>query len=263
MPTPLMDHQAQRRLADQIVRAMDSGRGLEPPSDTLDFSLTDSYAIQQMVIADLLARGAVVVGHKIGFTSEAMRVMYGVDEPDFGKLLDTMAVPDGGTILTAGLVDPRVEPEITFRLGRRLQGPGVTVADVLGATDEVLASLEVIDSRVGSERCKGIDSVADNAGAGRFVLAASGTPPTDLDFERLAVDFRAGDEHYTGTGADVMDHPAAAVAWLANALADLDEALEPGALVMSGAITRSVKGTPGTEAHADFGQLGTVSVRFA
>lgn len=261
-----LDAAGHRALADRILEAMRTGVGIEPPRLSLPLELEDSYAVQRVVIDELLAAGDRVSGFKIGFTSRAMQEMYGVDEPDFGRLLASMDVPPGGTIVTDGLVDPRIEPEVAFVLSHDLRGPGVDVEAVLAATATVHASFEVIDSRVGSERAKGVDSIADNAGAGRVVLAAEGFDPRGVDLAALAITMDAAGEHHEGLGEAAFGHPAASVAWLANKLAEVGEVggtLDAGHVVLSGSVTRSVAMAAGQTARGSFGALGELEVHFA
>lgn len=252
-----------RALADRILQAIATGTPIDPPSDTLPLELPDSRAIQNMVVAGILASGAVFTGHKVGFTSKAMQEMYGITSPDFGRLFDRYAHANGATVATAGLCDPRVEPEIAFVLRDDLRGPGATIEDVLEATDFVCASIEIIDSRVGSTRARGVDSIADNAGAGGYVLGDVRLGPRDVDLAAIAVSITVDGETLEGRGEDAMGHPAAAVAWLADKLAEFDEGIAAGSVVLPGSVTRSVAVGAGSTLHADFGPLGAVDVAFA
>jgi hypothetical protein len=143
---PKNQHQA---AAAALRTSEQTGIGGPPLSDTYPgLTVNDAYAIQMININGRVDAGAVIVGHKVGLTAKAMQVLLGVDEPDFGHILDDMVHPSGGTLVIDGFLQPRVEPEIAFRLGRPLRGPNVTVADVLAATDAVCASLEIVDSRI-------------------------------------------------------------------------------------------------------------------
>ena len=228
-----------------------------------DLSLADAYAVQLANVELRLGAGDRVVGRKIGLTSLAMQTQLGVDQPDYGHLLASMAVPNGGAVTTGELIAPRIELEVAFLLGRGLEGPGVTVADVLTATEAVFPSLEIIDSRIADWKIGLVDTVADNASSGRFVMPSRLTPVRRLDLRLLG-----GIMEINGVltswscGAAALGDPAACVAWLANALAPYGGRLEAGEIVLSGALDKSVPVKAGDVVRAEFDRLGSASVRF-
>lgn len=261
----LLSNDAHQKMANDLHQALLSGNGTEPPSNTLEFTMDDAYRVRRALVDQLIADGGTPKGHKIGFTSEAMQKMYGMSGPDFGQLLDTMFVPEGAPVEISGLSDTRVEPEIAFVMKSALRGPGVTIQDVLDATEAVCASVEVIDSRVGAMRATAVDSIADNAGAGRVVLSDKRFSPTDVDFGAIAVHLDVDGDTQDAMANDVMGHPAAPVAWLANRLSEIDGLggeIEPGDVIMSGSPTRSVAVSAGASLRADFGPLGTLAIEF-
>lgn len=238
---------------------------IDPLSDLLpELELADAYAVQQGNIARRLSAGATVVGHKVGLTAVAMQQLLDVDEPDFGHLLDDMVHRDGGTVPAARYCRPRIEPEICFRLARPLRGPDVTVEDVLEATEAVAPALEIVDSRIRDWKITLADTVADNASAAGLVCGPW-TPLSDApDLATVTVDlFVDGEPVATGSGKEVLGHPAAAVAWLANTLAAFGTALEPGHVVLPGAMTTAPFVGAGQRIEARFSVLGPVSVTFA
>ncbi len=224
-------------------------------------SVPDAYAVQQVNIARRVAEGARIIGHKVGLTSAAMQRMLGVDQPDFGHLLDTMVV--SGTVAAADYLQPRAEVEIAFVLRAPLRGPGVTVDDVLAATDHVRAAIEIIDSRIADWRITLADTVADNASSAGVVLGERRVPLDGLDLAalegRTLVD---GEVAERGRGTAVLGHPAAAVAWLADTLGRRGAGLEPGHVVLPGAFARAVPVAPGTRITADVDALGGTEVIF-
>ena len=227
-----------------------------------DMAVSDAYAIQKLFVQHMMSGGAKVIGWKVGLTAVAVQKQLGVDSPDFGQLLDTMLVQDGATIDTSTMIWPRVEPEIAFVLKTPLKGPGVTVEDVLAATEALAPALEVVDSRVKDWKIKLGDTVSDNASCGRFVLGSRRTPPEGIDLPAETVKYFVNDEQTgTSTGAAVLGHPAAAVAWLANTLADLGQSLEAGQVIMPGSLLAMVDGKPGTSFRAEYENLGSVSVK--
>lgn len=229
------------------------------PGITID----DAYAISHGVAKTRLARGARIVGHKIGLTSKAMQASSQIDEPDYGHIFDDMLLNDGAIVQHADYCVPRVEPELTFILKEPLKGPGVGLVDVLRATEYVVPSIEIIDARVQNPR-KIFDTVADNGAAASLVLGGRPVRPDDVDLRWVgAVFYRNSEIEETGLAAGVLGHPAMAIAWLANKLAPFGVTLEPGHLMLSGSFTRPVWADKGDTLHADFGPLGSVAVKFA
>jgi len=249
-------------LADELELAELRRAPVEPITARVPgFSVEDAYRVQSVVMGRRLSAGARQIGHKVGLTNQAMQKQLGVDEPDFGRLLDDMELADGGEISLATLIAPRIEPEICFVLGRSLAGPGVTVADVLAATEAVAPALEIIDSRIADWRISLADTVADNASSARVVVGPR-RPVAGLDLAALTGSLlRDGEVSGSGTGAAVLGHPAAAVAWLANTLAGFDESLAAGEIVIPGALCASVPLVSGSDFVAALDGLGEVSIR--
>lgn len=226
--------------------------------------VADAYAIQQLNLARRLGEGRRMIGHKIGLTSKPMQALLGVDEPDFGYILDDMVLSDGASVSRAGFCAPRVEPEVAFLLRRPLRGPGVTADDVGAATDAVAVALEVVDSRIADWKLTLPDTVADNASSGAVVLGEwrPYTAAVDLAGSRASLHIN-GTEVDSGLGSAVLGDPAEAVAWLANALGAFGTEILPGQLVMSGSYTTAAFVGPGDHASATVSGLGTVSLLFA
>lgn len=223
----------------------------------------EAYEIQLVNVRRRLDAGAAIVGHKVGLTSPAMQALMGVYEPDYGHLLDDMVLPSGTTIPIATMCQPRVEVEVAFVLARPLHGPGCTVDDVLAATDYVVGSIEVIDSRIAGWKLSLPDTIADNASSGLVVLGADRHAPTEIDLRLNGVVLRRnGRLVETGASGAVLGNPAVAVAWLADKLASFGTGLDAGAVVMPGSCTGAVPVDPGDRFEAEFDHLGTVVVDF-
>lgn len=225
--------------------------------------IADAYAIQQHIIASKLAAGARLRGHKIGLTSKAMQSTVGINEPDYGHLLDTMFFQDGDTIATEKLIVPRVEVELAFVLGKPLRGPDVTLFDVLDATDYVVPALELIDGRSKYPR-RIVDNIADNAACAGIILGGRPVKPLEVDLRWVAaLLLKNGVIEESGVSAAVLGHPAMGIVWLANKLAAHDTRLEAGHIVLAGSFTRTVAVAKGDTIHADYGPLGSISVHFS
>lgn len=234
-----------------------------------EMTIEDSYAIQSAWVALKRTAGRTVIGHKIGLTSRAMQIASDITEPDYGTLLDDMLVNDGATLRADSFLAPRFEVELAFVLGRPLQGPGVTIFDVLAATDYVTPALELIDARIERldrhtrEPRKVLDTIADNAANAAIVLGGRPVRPDAVDLRWCcALLLRNGTIEESGVAAAVLGHPANGVAWLANRLAAHDAQLAAGEIVLGGSFTRPVACTAGDVFHADYGPLGSISVCF-
>jgi 2-oxo-hept-3-ene-1,7-dioate hydratase len=233
-------------------------------------SIADAYAIQKSWIDVKVAEGRVIKGHKIGLTSRAMQSALKIDEPDSGVLLDDMFFADGGLVPSERFIATRVEAELAFIMKTRLSGPDCTLFDVLNATDFVVPALEILDTRI--ERVdrdtkatrKIFDTIADNAANAGIVLGGRPLRPLDADLRWIgALCFRNGQLEETGLAAGVLNHPATAVAWLANKIAPHGLALEPGQVVLAGSFIRPIETRKGDTIQADYGPYGSVSCYFA
>jgi 2-oxo-hept-3-ene-1,7-dioate hydratase len=238
--------------------------------DFPDISINDADAIQKAWIDLKVAEGRRVKGHKIGLTSRAMQSALNIDEPDSGVLLDDMFFADGGIIPTERFIATRVEAELAFIMSKRLEGPDCTMFDVLNATDFVVPALEILDTRI--ERVdprtkatrKIFDTIADNAANAGIVLGRRPIRPLEADLRWIgALCFKNGQLEETGLAAGVLNHPATAVAWLANKIAPLGLALEPGQVVLAGSFIRPIETRKGDTIQADYGAYGSVSCYFA
>ncbi|MBJ19270.1 MAG: 2-keto-4-pentenoate hydratase [bacterium] len=253
-----------------IAKALARAERTATPIDPLQarwpgLDVHDAYEIQRANIESRVAEGALIRGHKVGLSSRAMQEMMGVDECDYGHLMDDMFVFEGDTIETAGLCLPRVEVEVAFVLGHVLPGRTCHVADVLRATEFVLPALEIIDSRIRDWKIGLVDTIADNASSCRVVLGGNPTRLTDLDDlrrveARLAID---GKEVARGCADAVLGNPASAVAWLARKLDTFGVCLSEGDVILPGSCTRAFDADPGCVARAEFDGLGAVEVGFA
>jgi 2-oxo-3-hexenedioate decarboxylase len=251
-------------MAGELIAAERNRTPLAEPFTTRG-ELTDAqtaYDIQDAVVADRTARGARVIGAKLGLTSAAKQRQMNVVEPLYGALTSDMLIPVGEALDLDALIHPRAEPEIAFLLGEELAG-AATIASVLAATESVFSAIEIIDSRYDAFRFGHLDVVADNASAAGVVIGSRPRPPADAGDLRLCgcvlrLDGRVA---ATAAGAAVLGHPAASVAWLVGELHRRGRTLPAGSLVLSGALTEAVPLVAGTSVTAEFDGLGTASVR--
>ena len=256
------------KMIDEAARLLQAAQEDRAPVGPLTerypaMEVADAYAIQQVNLRRRLESGARLVGHKIGLTSEPMQTLLGVDEPDFGYILNDMVIAPGSAVPRDRFCAPRVEPEVAFLLDKPLRGPGVSVDDVRAATSAVAVALEIVDSRIADWKLTLRDTVADNASSGAVVLGdwVPYREGTDLPGARASLQLN-GTEVDSGLGSAVLGDPAAAVAWLANALAPFGTDILPGQFVMSGSFTTAAFVHPGDSASATISGLGAVSLKF-
>jgi 2-oxo-hept-3-ene-1,7-dioate hydratase len=234
-----------------------------------DMTIDDGYAIQRAWLALRLAEGRVVKGRKIGLTSRAMQQASQITEPDHAPLLDDMFFAAGGDIPVDRFIAPRVEVELAFILGRPLKGPGVTLAQVLAATELVTPAVEIIDARIEQfdretkAPRKVVDTIADFAANAGIVTGGRPVRPHDVDLRWAgAMLYRNGVIEETGLAAAVLNHPGNGIAWLANKIAPYDEQLSAGDVVLAGSFTRPAVAARGDVFHVDYGALGSIAFRF-
>jgi 2-keto-4-pentenoate hydratase len=254
-----------RAAADALAEAERTRIPIDPlTTQWAEIDVVDAYEIQLANIADRLKAGALVRGHKVGLSARAMQAMMGVDEPDYGHLLDDMFFFEGDAVPAGRYLYPRVEVEVGFVLGAPLSGPACSVADVLAATAFVCPAIEIIDSRIRDWKIRIADTIADNASSAGVVLGGRRTPLAGVDLRTIgAVLRRNGEIVQTGAAGAVLCNPATAVAWLANTVHRFGVSLEAGHVILPGSCTRAVDVRPGDVVRADFDVLGPVSIRFS
>lgn len=229
------------------------------PNMTVD----QAYQIQLGVIQYKLNKGHKIVGKKIGLTSKAMQELIGVDEPDYGHLMNNMIHPNGSQISVGKYILPRIEFEIALVLKTDLVGPNVTILDVMNAVDYVIPSFEIIDTRYTDWKIKLIDTVADNGSSAGAVLGQIPTKLEGLNLQTLGmVAYKNGEIIDTAAGAAVLGNPLNSVAWLANALSKYGVKLKAGEVILAGALSKAVDVVVGDTFRAEFDHLGCIEVSF-
>lgn len=222
----------------------------------------DGYLIQQELVALLLADGDRIVGHKVGLTSKPMQRLIGMDSPDYGPVLASTVYASGAEVSMSRFIQPKIEAEIGFVLGAPLRGPGVSVLDAARAVDGVAAAVEIVDSRIEDWRIALADTIADLASNGAVATSGRLVPLSDVDPRTVGMVLsRNGSVIDTGAGAAALGDPLLVVAWLANTLGAAGVALEPGHLIMTGALHAAVPMAAGDVFRAEFDTLGAVTVR--
>lgn len=252
------------RYAEELFGALRANRSVPPLRDRENLTLDQAYGISLGILARREAEGERVVGKKIGVTSKAVQDMLGVNQPDFGFLTDRMQVDQGASVQIDGnLIAPRVEAEIAFILKKDLLGPGVTDAAVLAATEAICTCFEIVDSRIDDWNIQIVDTVADNASCGIFLLGDERANPRDLDLPALKCQvFKNNQLLSEGYGSAVQGSPLTAVAWLANTLGRYGVPLKAGEIILSGSLVPLEPAKPGDEFETRIDGLGSARISF-
>jgi 2-oxo-hept-3-ene-1,7-dioate hydratase len=261
----VLDEQTITGIADELVEAGLTRRPVTRISARYpEMTLEDSYRVQKLWRQRSEANGRVLRGRKIGLTSRAMQMASGITEPDYGIIFDDMVMTSGCDVKWDRYTNPRVEVELAFVLKKDITGPGVTLFDVLDASEFVIPALEILDSRVEMEGRTVLDTISDNAAMGAMVIGGTPVRPQEVDLTRIwAVLYRNQTIEETGVAAGVLGNPALGVQWLANKISAHGEGLKSGEIILSGSFTRPVPVGEGDTVFADYGKLGTISCRFS
>lgn len=250
-------------VAERLRHAQAERAPIAPLRDSFDLSIDDAYAVQNVNTEMFLSEGRHLCGRKIGVTSKAVQSQLGVHQPDYGMLFADMAVADGDEIPAGRLIQPRIEGEIAFVLGRDLDRPQLTLTDVMNAVDYALAAIEVVDSRIADWKIGITDTIADNASSGVYVLGS--TPVLLHAFDHrmcgMVIEHR-GEPVCTGAGLACLGNPLNACLWLAQKMVDVGRPLQAGDLVLSGALGPLTPITLGEVYELRINGLGSVRAAF-
>lgn len=251
-------------LTDRVLHAQDNAHTIskltdEHPTMTVD----DGYAVQDELRRRWIARGDRLVGVKAGLTSKAKMQQMGVDVPGFGILMSSMARPENGLIEMDQLVHPRIEAEIAFVLKSELKGKGLSIEQVIEATDYIIPAVEVIDSRFEKFKFDLVSVIADNCSSSRYVTGGRPLDPRKVDLRTIGVVIeKNGEIQALGASAAVLNHPANAIIMLADHLAARGESLPAGSYIMTGGITEAIPVSRGDNVVARFQDMGSISFKF-
>ncbi|PCJ63948.1 MAG: 2-keto-4-pentenoate hydratase [Bacteroidetes bacterium] len=247
-------------IADRLYQAAQSGIAIPPIRDVLGIEdLETAYAIQALNTRKRISLGAKVTGKKIGLTSFAVQEQLGVDQPDYGVLLDSMEVSNQELMFSA-LMQPKAEAEIAFVMAKDLDGD-INIADLIEAIDYVTVSIEIVGSRIANWDIKITDTIADNASASHYILGESKVNIEEVDLVSCQMTLTKNDEIVSkGSGAACMDNPLNAALWLAQTMASQGNPLRQGEILLSGALGPMVPIEKGDKFVAKIDGLGSVSL---
>ena len=252
-------------MAEALYRARTDLKQIEPLRNSFALaSVDEAYAVQDRNTKRWIAEGRRMVGRKIGLTSKAVQAQLGVDEPDFGVLWADYAFADGETVDTRRFMQPRVEAEIAFVMKQAIEDPEASLPDLISAIGYALPAVEIVDTAIADWNIKLVDTVADNASGGGFVLGTSPRKVTDVDL-RLggAILSRNGVPVSMGLGAACLGHPFKATLWLARKMASLGRPVEAGDIVLSGALGPMVPASAGDVYAIEIQGFAPLQIAFA
>ena len=226
-----------------------------------ELALRDAYDIQRALIDHRLARGAALVGVKMGFTSEAKMIQMGLKDQIWGRLTSDMVVANGGILDRARFIHPRVEPEVAVRLKAPLTGE-VSREEAFATIDAVAPALEIIDSRYENFRFALGDVVADNASSSAFVVGD--WLPADTDVADVPMVMSVGGAvAETGSSAAILGDPIRSLVAAARLAGAAGLTLQPGWTVMLGGATAAAAIGSAQTVSLDAGHLGLVGFTIA
>jgi 2-oxopent-4-enoate/cis-2-oxohex-4-enoate hydratase len=264
MMAALEAHAMHQSLGAELFDALRRRNVIEPlVARYPGLEVDDAYRISLYTLSLRQADGENVIGKKIGVTSKAVQDMLGVHEPDFGFLTDQMQIDGDIDIARCGLIQPRAEAEIAFILKDSLNGPGITADQVIAATASIAPCFEIVDSRIRDWKIGIVDTVADNASCGVFILGEARADPNDHDLASLRVTVtKNGEPLSEGFGSAVQGSPAAAVAWLANTLGAYGVTLNAGDVILSGSLVPLAPANAGDIFEMTLHGIGGCAARF-
>lgn len=229
-----------------------------------DITLRDAYLIQEALVLIMMGEGWTETGIKVGATKKPVQEKFGTGGPVCSVMFREREVRNGGKVETARLIQPKIEPEIAFRMGRALSGPGVTRDDALAAVGGVMGAFEIVDCHTEDWKIGAAELIADNCVNAGYVLGPEQPLDPGRDLAKVTVGFsRNGGAPNMGSGAQALGDPVAVLVWLANWLAEHDRQLEKDWVVLSGGLAEASPAQSGDRFIGDFSDLGKVAVSFA
>ena len=249
--------------AEALFAARRDGRPIPPVRDTYGIGdAGDAYAVQSINTARTIEAGGRLTGRKIGLTSKSVQQQLGVDQPDYGMLWGDQAFAPGAEVAPGRFMQPKLEGEIAFVMGRGLDGPDLHLTDVVRAVEYVLPAFEIVDSAIADWNIRLADTIADNASGGGYMLGCSPRLLAGLDLRLCGMVLsREGEAVSLGVGAACLGHPLHATLWLARTMAEAGRPLQEGDIVLSGALGPMVPAGAGGRFTLEIQGFDPLSIR--
>jgi 2-oxo-hept-3-ene-1,7-dioate hydratase len=260
----VLDPQQIAAIADELADA-DRARSTVPllTARHPGMGIDDAYAVQREWTDRGIAAGRRLVGRKIGLTSKVMQVATGITEPDYGVIFDDMVIESGASVEFDRFSNVRIEVELAFVLAKPLEGPNVTIDEVLDATAHIVPALEILNSHIEMQGRTIVDTISDNAAMGAMVIGSRPVKVDEVDLRWVSALLSRNDTiEESGVAAAVLGHPARGVAWLANKLAQHGQGLGAGEIILAGSFTRPMWVERGDTVLAEYRELGSITCRF-
>ncbi len=247
-----------------IRAAYECGAPIAPLRNALSAAtIEDAYAVQAVNTAFWEEEGRKIVGAKIGLTAKAVQAQFDVDQPDFGHLFADMAVNEGDTVAAGRLLQPKVEAEVAFVMERTPDAGRLTTAELIDSVAYALPAIEIVDSRIADWDISIVDTVADNASSGLFVLGTKPKALADIDLQLCGMVLEKNGEPVSfGAGAACLGNPLHALGWLAAKMAEVGRPVQKGDVILSGALGPIVAAEAGDHIEVRIEGLGSVRVNF-
>ncbi|WP_101760040.1 2-keto-4-pentenoate hydratase [Oceanicoccus sp. KOV_DT_Chl] len=260
----MADNSAIETAAASIRQAYSSGITCAPVRDLLPaLDIASAYAVQNVNTKIWMEQGRRLVGFKTGLTSRSVQTQLGVDQPDFGRLFADMAVVDGDEVVVDAVLQPKVEAEVALVLSRDINQEQPTMAELISSIAYALPSIEIVGSRIKDWNINIVDTIADNASSGLFVLGNEPKKLDGLDLRLCGMVMECrGEQVSTGAGLACLGHPLNAALWLAKTMISHGSPLQAGDIILTGALGPMVAASPGDVIEARISGLGSVRAAF-
>lgn len=253
--------------AASVLRKAETSSKTCPPIRNIigEMDLSSAYSIQTFNMSQRMKiEGSKIIGRKIGLTSTIVQKQLGVNQPDFGTLLDSMQVFNGAEISMKQLMQPKVEAEIAFILKEDLQQLPKGDKELLATIDYAVAAIEIVGSRIENWNIRITDTIADNASASHFVLGDNQKKPEEINLINCKMKLYKNNEVKSeGNGAACLGSPLNAFRWLAKKMIDMGSPLKKADIVLTGALGPMLEVEGGDFCKAEIDGFGSVEIHFS